>query len=347
MAWITSCLQFVLETVTLSVNVIHLGLLSEDLITEGQHALVSISSDQATARVLVLHIVDHQTAVSTRSEEIVVAIAEAHSLDWTSMGLHLAEHLHRELPDLDRAWMALFADTCKECFPVGEYLDLRDCVACFTAIVLVRCIPKLSVRARNKRSMWLFVAIFVSPSSVIPVRRGSLKRWNVDYSQNLGLLILGEVLLLAALILIHLLLKFVEEDLTLAAAVSESRIVLKPVDLHDVATVTSALEARWALSRVEVVNVGVIAHADSKQVASIAESDLTALLHGHRVVVRKRARQYVVEHEFVPDRCHDMETIRVKRNGCGFLTRWVLQGHLELLFSPVPDADVACRTCHD
>ena len=204
------------------------------------------------------------------------------------MGLDLAEHLHGELPDLDRTWMALFADTCKECFPVGEYLDLRDCVACFTAIVLVRCIPKFSVRARDKRSMWLLVA-FICPSPVIPVRSGGLRRWNIDYSQNLGLLVLGEVLILAALLLIHLLLKFVEEDLTLAAAISESRIVLKPVDLHDVSTVTSALKVRWALSRVEVVNVGVLTHADSKQVASIAESDLTALLHDHRVVVRKRA----------------------------------------------------------
>ena len=82
-----------------------------------------------------------------------------------------------------------------------------------------------------------------------------------------------------------MLLQVIKEDLTRAAAVSKSRIVLKPVDLHDVATVTSTLKARWAFSRVEVVNVGLYVIADSKQVASIAESDLTALLHDHRVVV--------------------------------------------------------------
>ena len=61
------------------------------------------------------------------------------------MGLHLTEHLHGELPDLDCTWVASFTDTCKECFLVGEYLDLGDIIARPTAIIDVRRVPKLPV----------------------------------------------------------------------------------------------------------------------------------------------------------------------------------------------------------
>ena len=53
-----------------------------------------------------------------------------------------------------------------------------------------------------------------------------------------------------------MLLKVVEEDLALAAAVRKTGIVLKPVNLHDLATVTSALKISWAFSSVKVVNPG-------------------------------------------------------------------------------------------
>ena len=135
-------------------------------------------------------------------------------------------------------------------------------------------------------------------------------------------------------------LELVEEYLALVAAVCESRIVLKPVHLHDLATVTSALKARRTLSRVEVVDVSLLAHTNCKKMPSIAESDLSAILHDHRVIVCKRARQHVVEHKFVAHCGHDVESTRMEGNSCGFFTRRVLLGHLELLVSPVPDADV-------
>ena len=44
-AWISSGCQLINKTVTLTVDVIHLRLLSEDLVAEWQHALVSVPSD--------------------------------------------------------------------------------------------------------------------------------------------------------------------------------------------------------------------------------------------------------------------------------------------------------------
>ena len=123
-ARVTCRLQFVNESVPITMDVIHLGLLSENLVTKRQHTLVSVSSNKATARISILYFVDHEAAIFSCREEPIVVVAEPHALDGASVGLNLTELLHGELPDLHSTRMPSLANTSEESFAIGKDLEL-------------------------------------------------------------------------------------------------------------------------------------------------------------------------------------------------------------------------------
>ena len=83
-------------------------------------------------------------------------------------------------------------------------------------------------------------------------------------------------------------LQVVKVDTTLVTAVREAAIVLKPVDVHNLATVTLTFHVAGALRRVEVIDESVGTDACSKQMAAVTEAELTAVLVGDTVILLNR-----------------------------------------------------------
>jgi len=124
-AGVTGCCQLVNQAVTLTVDVVHLRLLSEDFITEWKHVLVSfISSVHTTARVSILDPEHHEATVLTCREKHVILVAESHALDWTRVSLYLAELFHGELPNLNGTRVPCLANSSEEGLAVGKNLNL-------------------------------------------------------------------------------------------------------------------------------------------------------------------------------------------------------------------------------
>lgn len=160
---------------------------------------------------------------------------------------------------MDCARVASFANTSEDSPASRQHRNLGDVVASVGTIEHVHIIriPEHTLSTGHNRT----------------VRR----TWNIGDACDLRMSPL-EVITVASFSLESLHLQVVEADSSLVAAVGESRVIVEPVDVHNCATVTLALLVRWALSGVEVVDVGVAADTSSKQVAAIAETEFTTAL---------------------------------------------------------------------
>lgn len=118
-AWVARPLQVVDQLISRSDNVVHLGLLGQNLITEGEQTCITLPLDKTTSRVTISDFVNHEAAIPTSREEPIVVETKSHSLDRLAMGLHLAEHLHGKLPDLYRTRVTSLTDTREEGLSVG------------------------------------------------------------------------------------------------------------------------------------------------------------------------------------------------------------------------------------
>ncbi len=287
------------ELISLTQNVVHFGLFSQDFVTEGEHAGVALSSYKATAGVSILDLVEHQAAIFTSSEKPIVVVSQSHALNRTTMCLYLTELLHRELPNLNSTWMASLAYTSEECFAVGEDLHLRDVVLRITTIVMVACVPHFALSTCYDGTV-----------------DGT---WNVRDASDRDVASL-EIVILATRELSALVLEVIEGDLSLNATVSEARIVLKPVNASNLAVMTLTLLVGWALHSVEVVDVSVLSMTCSEHVTTVAESDLLACLELEAVILSDIARLHVHHEQFVTDGCQDVETTWVEGNSCCIFT---------------------------
>ena len=133
-------------------------------------------------------------------------------------------------------------------------------------IGVIRCVPNFSLRARHNGSTNV--------------------AGHVDHAFELCVPPL-EVILFAACHLKFLLLQIVERDLTLIAAVCESRIILKPVDVDDLTAMALALLIMRTVDRVEVEKPSLRSITSGKHVTTMAKLDLIAVLHRKAVVVEQ------------------------------------------------------------
>lgn len=164
-------------------------------------------SINARSRVPILDLVDHQAAVATRSEQPIVVMAEAHSLDWPSMSLHFLDELDGELPDLHSTGASCFTGTCEKCLTSGHHLNLSDVIlGSMTSIWIVQgrvicSIIDLALIACND-----------CPSNIV---------WDVHAAFHLLVSYL-KVVLFAPRLLKLLLLQVIKADLSLIAAIREA-----------------------------------------------------------------------------------------------------------------------------
>jgi len=151
--------------------------------------------------------VDHQAAIATRSEQPIVVMAEAHSLDWTSMRLHFLDVLDGELPNLDSSRASIFTSTGEKCLASRHHLHLRD-------VILGRSTSIWIVKGGVIRSI-IELALIASndcPSDIV---------WDVHAAFHLLVSDL-KVVFLAPRLLQLLLLQVIEADLSLIAAIREA-----------------------------------------------------------------------------------------------------------------------------
>ena len=330
--------QIIHQPVSFRIDLIHFALFGEDLVAVEEVGVADDAGGGAGGQapgcdrmghggVLaapVLHFVDHQAAVAPRCEKPVIVVTEAHSLDRAGVGLYLADVLHGETPNLHRSRIACLARTRQERLSIRQHLQLRYVVPGLTIVGVVRRVPDFPLVARHDRS-------------------SNIAR-HIDATFELGISWL-EIVLFAPSALKSLLLQVVEGDLTLVAAVCETRIVLKPVYVHYPATVAFArLEF---LVQVKVIQMCRRGRCQCKHVSAMAELNLRALLHLGRIIVDDRIGQDVHHVEFVADGRNDMETTRVEGYCRCVLARRRLPCHFKFALVPIPNADVTGRTGHN
>ncbi len=80
--------ELVNALVSLALDFVHFSLFGKNLVRERQGPCVSISTSKTTTGISVFHLVDHKTAISSRSEEPVVVKSQPHSLNRAAVSLH-------------------------------------------------------------------------------------------------------------------------------------------------------------------------------------------------------------------------------------------------------------------
>lgn len=134
----------------------------------------------------------------------------------------------------------------------------------------------------------------------------------------------------------------VEVDHARVAAVAEARVVLKPVNVDDLATVALALKVGWVFQSVEVEDVGVGVCTGGEKVASIAEPDLAAIFELELMVLFDCAGEHIHHGDFVvAESRQNVEATGVERHSVSLFSDRTLETHFKLFLEVVPDADVA------
>lgn len=264
--WIPGTCQFIQQAITLGVDLVHFTLFRQNLVAVEQRWVTNYSID-AGARVSVLDLVDHQTAVAARRKQPIVVMAEAHTFDGSTMGLDLRDVLDGELPDLDGTWAIRLTCAREECLAVREHLDCRNAILGVIPHRVVRRVVDLTLVAGDD-----------GPAHVARHVRQALELLVAEL----------KVVFLTPRLLELLLLEVVEGDLSLVAAVGEARVILVPVDVHDLAAVALAEELGRAIDRVEVEELCVRTISGSEHVTTVGEPDLVAVFHLKTVILVKR-----------------------------------------------------------
>lgn len=152
--------------------------------------------------------------------------------------------------------MALFTNTCKDSFAVRQDLNLTDIVARVASVLVVSSVPDLSILTRHDAAV--------------------LRVWYIGNAKDSSV-VNPEVKILSFTIKTHLL-QIVERTLTRCAAVSESRVILKPVNAGDPAIMALANRVGWAIDGVEVVDVIVKTPSCGEHVTAVTEFNFAAIL---------------------------------------------------------------------
>ena len=292
--------ELVNQAVALGIDIVHLALLGQNLVTVHQTWVAEGASGPAP-RVPIFDLVDHQATISSRREKPVVVITEAHAFNWGSMGLHFVDIIHGEAPNLNGSRTVHLARTRKECLAIRHHLQLRNIILGITVIGVVRRVPDLSIRARHNGSANL--------------------TWHIDTAFEMRVPRL-EIVLLAARHFKPLLLQVVEGNLPLVAAICEARIILEPINVDNLSAMALALLIVRTIDSVEVEKPSLSSVTRSEHMTSITKLDLIAVLHLKAVVVKQRVGQYIHHVELVTNGCQDVETAWMECNGSSIFTWW-------------------------
>ena len=258
--------ELVYQAVALGIDIVHLALLSQNLVTVHQ-TWVAVAASGSASRVPIFDLVNHQATISSRREKPVIVVTEAHAFNWGSMGLHFADIIHGEAPNLNGSRAVHLACTRKECLAIRHHLQLRNIILGIAMIGMVRRVPYLSIRARYNGSTNL--------------------TWHIDTAFEMCVSWL-KVVLLTARHFKSLLLQVVERNLPLVAAIRESRIILEPIDVDNLSAMALALLIVRTIDSVEVEKPSLSSVTRSEHMAPITKLDLIAILHLKAVVVEQR-----------------------------------------------------------
>ena len=266
LAWIASSIELIFELVSLVLNFIHLSFLCKNFIAKGQRVVHSLASVKTAAWVLVFYLVDHESTVIANCEQEIILVGQFHAHNRSTMGLNFREKFQGEFPDLDRSWMALFSDTGKYCFSVCKDLDLADVVASFTSVLVIDGVPDFAVRACHYRTI-----------SRVRDIRDALDR---DIS-----LLESKIIIFASGKIRSLKLEIIEVGQTVRARVAEARVILKPINARNFTTVAFALLVCGAIDSVEVEDRRDGSSTCGKEMATVTEPYLIAVLERDLIVV--------------------------------------------------------------
>jgi hypothetical protein len=296
--------QLIVKLLLLLNVAIDLSLFGEDLVRDWQ----TLSLTGLTFWISILNVMDDEATILSASKQIVVVKTDSHPLNWLGVCLNLADSIHLEgalglilgdLVDDDGSWSVLLTDTAEECLTVVGHADLGT-----DGVGLI----------------WLLLHIGVPDLAVITNAVDLiLTAWNV-YNTGHGNILLGEILLCISVGSLLDVEEVPEEDITTLASGDESHVILEPVDGSNFLDVTLALEVWWALIGVEVEHMGGTSSiSGSKQVTSIGELDLTALLHLDVLEQVQTLGEDVHQEDLVLDGHDDVESTWVEGHSEGLL----------------------------
>ena len=248
LGWVLQLLELRLLLVSHAIDLVHLWLFGEDLITElHDGTFTPFTLDKTTSWVSVTDLIDNETSILSRCEEEVIVVTDAHAFNSLVMGLHLIEFLNMlgllvwVLPDLNGSRLALLTDTSEESLGVGQDLHLGDVVLGWGALVLTVCggHPDLSVCADDDG-----LAVLLG---------------HVADAHEVDVL-LGYIIVKNTVAILLLLDKVEEIARTVHGTTGEAHIVIPPVNATDLTVVSLALKLGWHLSSVEVVHIDDVAN---------------------------------------------------------------------------------------